>query len=612
MPNKKLRVFFLLLHTLLTSCETVNEVLPYAKGVRTFASKNRFDLFTAPSPVTTSFEQDANTEIAFMDDIDPSDEFLVDASVLEHDKEGTYILKPGMYKMETKSFCLKPGTYGPSTGDGYLYAPLKGPMANIIEKIVSKSCNDPSVSQSEVQQVIWAIIAKMKFSEMPFRYQAVVSKYLNLVEIQQLDGGAWALVPEDAKQNILKSASPSLKKVLSTEENLRESISSNQSFSALESMAVLTGPILWGDTIRNTPPGRWSYHPDGYFIRFKPSRYSRTQIQIIVPPKIEIFVGEFGQISEILIDSNMLVSFTSKGSGVKMTDEISEVRYSVVDRLKSIPNDVSISINNEQESDEITNLLKTKFRVKFSDTVSRIFSYLNRVNTVQKKLKSKESEKMYMLNKYIQVTLMYHVLRQSYKPKTDLRGIKEKIFALNYFQLPKSGKYIYSSASIKTKITAIIASPAITSKQRLLMCPIADINDDHKTYSVTFYAYSSLTFCRKSWFPSPFGHAFVSVEKTGSTPIVRGAYYGDSSFTHAQIKDDFLSIPCATISLRVIISPEEYNKVLQVNAIHYWGVWHNCVDYVDDIAEVVGLKTPYAPINTPYDYVEDLIELNTN
>jgi hypothetical protein len=31
------------------------------------------------------------------------------------------------------------------------------------------------------------------------------------------------------------------------------------------------------------PRGRWSSHPDGYFIRFFPSGYNKTKVQVYVP-----------------------------------------------------------------------------------------------------------------------------------------------------------------------------------------------------------------------------------------------------------------------------------------------------------------------------------------
>ncbi|MBA2250523.1 MAG: hypothetical protein H0W12_10080 [Chitinophagaceae bacterium] len=36
-----------------------------------------------------------------------------------------YILKPGFFEVELLSYCIMPGTSSPSSGDGYMNAPLK-------------------------------------------------------------------------------------------------------------------------------------------------------------------------------------------------------------------------------------------------------------------------------------------------------------------------------------------------------------------------------------------------------------------------------------------------------------------------------------------------------
>ena len=35
--------------------------------------------------------------------------------------------------------------------------------------------------------------------------------------------------------------------------------------------------------IREVSKSRWSYHPDGYFIRFFPSGYQKTRVDVYVP-----------------------------------------------------------------------------------------------------------------------------------------------------------------------------------------------------------------------------------------------------------------------------------------------------------------------------------------
>jgi hypothetical protein len=40
----------------------------------------------------------------------------------------------------------------------------------------------------------------------------------------------------------------------------------------------------WGEGSKQVPSGRWSRHPDGYFVRYLPAAYSHTLTQLWVPP----------------------------------------------------------------------------------------------------------------------------------------------------------------------------------------------------------------------------------------------------------------------------------------------------------------------------------------
>jgi hypothetical protein len=52
----------------------------------------------------------------------------------------------------------------------------------------------------------------------------------------------------------------------------------------MEEIAFLAGPAPVGTGSRQVPEGRWSIHPDGYYIRFTPAGYKTMRIEIWVPP----------------------------------------------------------------------------------------------------------------------------------------------------------------------------------------------------------------------------------------------------------------------------------------------------------------------------------------
>src|SRR3990172_12957550 len=115
------------------------------------------------SPITTSFD-DALTSVPYLDDYPPRRVFPV-CEMPAGPNDG-YIVQPGVYRMEVWSYCLHAGTYGPSKGDGYLLAPLKGKRAKIIQAILDRSVDHPDIEQHDIQTLIWAILARTKISEM--------------------------------------------------------------------------------------------------------------------------------------------------------------------------------------------------------------------------------------------------------------------------------------------------------------------------------------------------------------------------------------------------------------------------------------------------------------
>lgn len=64
-------------------------------------------------------------------------------------------------------------------------------------------------------------------------------------------------------------------------------------------MAVLTGDPPRDKNAREVPSMRWSYNPDGYFIRFKPHRYQATYFEVICPDRHTITRDDKGRITKI-------------------------------------------------------------------------------------------------------------------------------------------------------------------------------------------------------------------------------------------------------------------------------------------------------------------------
>jgi hypothetical protein len=88
--------------------------------------------------------------------------------------------------------------------------------------------------------------------------------------------------------------------VLEAENSLREKLSeATSSYEELEEVAVLSGEHEKGKGSRDIPEGRWSYNPDGFFVRYIPAGYTETHIEVYVPELFDIERDEKGRIKLI-------------------------------------------------------------------------------------------------------------------------------------------------------------------------------------------------------------------------------------------------------------------------------------------------------------------------
>ncbi|HDJ23743.1 MAG TPA: hypothetical protein ENF17_07630 [Candidatus Aminicenantes bacterium] len=252
-------------------------------------------------PLSTSL-RDAITEITFLDDFNPQNPLPL--NILERTAEGAFLPElKGVFKFECQSYCLCPGTYGPSEergGEGYLYAPLKGPYAEIIHNTLKRSYAHPEIPQEDIQVLLWAIISRTKISEMSRTSQITVAKLLTKEELFRLNGGALGLVPEELLNRAISQLPPALQRILTAEAQLRRMLTEGEAlYSELERVAVLRGdpPPQKGD--REVPWGRWSFHPNGYFIRYFPHGYSQMTVEVYLPEIFSVQRDKKGRIVEV-------------------------------------------------------------------------------------------------------------------------------------------------------------------------------------------------------------------------------------------------------------------------------------------------------------------------
>ena len=243
-------------------------------------------------PVSTSFSDvDRQNTMAISFGADANYAFIHEQPFSE--ANGFY-LQPGFYEAEFDSFCIKAGTYAPTSGSGRFFAPLEGPKADIFETILT-AFQEGRVEKQDAQLLFWAIIAKTDFEKMEGRVKATAVRILSTEELARLSTNA--LQAYGKKQlNKLSYKSKAARAIIDAENKLRSKYyNAVNSYAEYEEIAMLAGvePVVSG-----WESGKWTKHPDGYYLRYYPSGYQKTRTQVYVPEDVgDIFFDAFGDVA---------------------------------------------------------------------------------------------------------------------------------------------------------------------------------------------------------------------------------------------------------------------------------------------------------------------------
>ena len=273
-------------------------------GGATDKLKNKLpNLLGGKPPITTSLS-DAKWADASKDGFTPREPER-SLMTLQRTPNGGFVLQPGYYAMQTQSYCLKAGTHGPGGGDGYLYAPPKGPAEDPVMSIVRNSVQHPEIHQHDVQTLLWAIIARAKFEDLNPEAKATASKLLTPRQLASLNRNALDVLSGNALTDALGGVPEPLRQIAQAEARLRQMLTTpGASFAEMERVAVLSGNAPLGPGSQNVPSGRWSVHPDGYYVRYIPSGYSSTRVEIWVPQGSPAVGKEYDPATHIAVPGN--------------------------------------------------------------------------------------------------------------------------------------------------------------------------------------------------------------------------------------------------------------------------------------------------------------------
>ncbi len=260
-------------------------------------------LIESPPPISTGL-RDAVWAVDSLDSVNPDPSQVLPLGSLQRTPNGGFVLQKGIYGQVNQSYCLHAGTHGPGGGDGYLYAPPRGSADDHVMAILRNSVAHPEIPQRQIQLLLWAIVARAKFEDLQHGLQPVAAQLLTPQELLTLNRGAWDLAGpalEQAMSNLPEAAQQALR----AESELRGMLTSATStFDDMERVAVLSGLAPRGAGSRDVPSGRWSRHPDGYFVRYIPSGYPTTRLEVWVPEGSPAIGREFDPATHIAVPGN--------------------------------------------------------------------------------------------------------------------------------------------------------------------------------------------------------------------------------------------------------------------------------------------------------------------
>lgn len=244
------------------------------------------DFFLGEKEVLTTDINDAFPYFTNIEDfpINPAPKEVID----RFNKEGILNLEPGVYDFNFKSFCLHAGKYGPYTGSGYLMAPLKGGKSETIKRILKNSANRSDIPQTDVQSLIWAVLANEKYGDFSKDMQLTADKLLEKNDLESLGKSFLDIIPEPIRAWLWGQVEKRLpEEVLSLWNRVNELKmkirDARTTYEELESIAMRFGKPPIPENMLDIKEGTWSRIKEGCFARIFPDGYSSTRMQIYVP-----------------------------------------------------------------------------------------------------------------------------------------------------------------------------------------------------------------------------------------------------------------------------------------------------------------------------------------
>lgn len=190
---------------------------------------------------------------------------------LPQTQNGGFVLSPGFYETEFKTYCLQPGTPDPTPGEAYFQGPVTGHRKEIVETILLNSRDRQEIPQRNIQLLLWNVVSGSDFNKLSPTVQSDATKLLTPKQVFQLRGGVWGAI---------KTVSSSTG-ILNANKDMQRLFNMGSTYESIERMAVLREPSKVNK--KGVKFDQWYKQRDNYYIRYFPASYQKVRIQVYVP-----------------------------------------------------------------------------------------------------------------------------------------------------------------------------------------------------------------------------------------------------------------------------------------------------------------------------------------
>ena len=194
---------------------------------------------------------------------------------LPQTQNGGFVLAPGFYEAEFKTYCLQPGTPDPSPGDAYLQGPVTGHRKDIVESVLLNSRENPGINQRNIQLLLWSVVSGSDFNKLSPSVKTDAMKLLTPKQVFQLKGGVMGVIKTVSYSSGILNANKDMQRLFET---------GTASYETFERLAVLKEPSQIKR--KGVKYDQWYKQNENYYVRYFPVSYQKVRIQVYVPDSL--------------------------------------------------------------------------------------------------------------------------------------------------------------------------------------------------------------------------------------------------------------------------------------------------------------------------------------